>query len=1589
LATYSANIKVNVTGLTSLKGLEDRVALLRQNFTKINAAASNISAPFQNHIKALEQMNRLLVANGRLLDQQANAADRLSRTSGGKGRNGATTDSRVLEEQRRGWQQQLDLLKQRARALQENTEIMSKLLRAEGELTATSNTNLRLGKELLKNAKALLIAEEAIAKRKAAAEAEQVKTQMWVWQQQQKINEERLRAQEHYYSERNRLAAQASRDEEREAAEKQARMQRRISTAGKVGNSLLDAVTFGNGAAAAKGVANSAIRGGLAAATVGAGAMQVGADSVLRSIPGGEMLANIGGALGQGVAAMTGPLGIVGTAIHDLLSTLGHLPQSLQLATIAAFAFAPAVGGIAAQVVKGLPAIGDLGKALLNLTGISERAQPVLNSLKKTLNTAISDNAFTSGLYGLGKNEMKLPPNAGAFYERGGGTAFGNNLNTALLPKIYDGILKNIQVEYDRRMKVVSAEQSWIALLKEGAEIQKEIAKQANIEAAANQIGGKRFAIRSTNIRTQFNSGTAEQNAASIADMRARSATQIGNPNTYAKEALPGGNSLAAQSQYRQLLNDSARLQQAITSAVDREGKGRLALNAAATYGVANAERRLKLQNDVNASEQRSVQILRERNAILLEGYKAEQRVAAGQLDRASRLASLRNQKAKGEALATRTESVALGVGFPLLFGGGTGSVLGSLAGSFVGSGFGGQILGGAIGQAIDELVTKSGELRKSLSDLNAGLPQVGAGMRTTAEDVKYLSQRLGLANEETVKLLESFRVFDSGNLRKTLAEAFGGVGGFQSVDALASIVDEKTAVEAIAKLRDEVGLSVARQALDQLKINGAAGALVVLEDKLLSKQNEKNIAKAKEVTLWDRILAAAISSTTNEFYDPAKFGEDRVKNLKKADKDKADAAIAALREYYKEFDKLQKEFSDKTVNGNKKTAEQQAAEQARLNEQRLRDQIEIDNAIWNHRRQLLDQERALRRQIAEEEGKLYGLQQTGGGKNGAEIINQLATIQRDYQDAVQKLTGAQADAMQKMSSALLGVTATAAGPAPVGSRFKPTQYITGDPNSPNYRSDHAGGNYHDHLSFATREEAKSAYQALRAAGIIVTELKGMGAGVTGAHSGPGSAHHSGLAFDVPGYQWGGTGAIGSREYAGSAKVRSIIGMGNSRIAKSEGKVGVAATDIEAANAALRDQIPLLEKLMIVKGEAVIAGITSAYADQAKSLNDATSNLQLRSRLEMEGVRPEIIDGELKKADLYRKSREELQVLSNALTALGPRTEENAFSFDKLTAAIKATETGSNAAAAAIDASTQALIRQQFAQQQSDLQGQLGAVGKGFKAGFIGNAASTFESTLAKGGSVDDATRLADLTRQIDLAKLSSDAFNQSITGIGDAFATSMANGIGSLTTGAASAKQIFANMLNAMASALISAGTRMIATYIAIGLAKMFAGMSGGGHATSLEGVNMADVTKYASAPPIPFAEGGVMTSMGAMPLRRYSQGGIANRPQMAMYGEGSQPEAFVPLPDGRRIPVNLDGGDRMRQMMGRSPAEATTPVLNMSFQTTNIGGVEYVSRDQLEQAMHETRRQATKDGAKRGMSMTLDKLQQSPSTRSRVGMR
>lgn len=267
------------------------------------------------------------------------------------------------------------------------------------------------------------------------------------------------------------------------------------------------------------------------------------------------------------------------------------------------------------------------------------------------------------------------------------------------------------------------------------------------------------------------------------------------------------------------------------------------------------------------------------------------------------------------------------------------------------------------------------------------------------------------------------------------------------------------------------------------------------------------------------------------------------------------------------------------------------------------------------------------------------------------------------------------------------------------------------------------------------------------------------------------------------------------------------------------------------------------------------------------------------------------------------------------------------------------------------------------AEELANIQRRINATGTGLRAGFIGEAGAAYENQLAAGKSPQRAAEIAQLTTQLTLAQTQARALENSVFAIGEAFGTAMTTGVSALVQGTQSAQQVFAQFLDTIGSALLNAAAQMISTYVAIGIARIFAGMGGGGGGGTDPVANFnLGAAQY----------GGGLAS-----------GGPARAATPYLVGERG-PELFVPGTSGG-VMSNSD----LRASMGSAGGSSNAPVLNMSFETTSIGGVEYVSRDQLEAAMAETRRQATRDGAKRGMSMTLDRIQQSPQTRSRIGIR
>jgi tape measure domain-containing protein len=136
--------------------------------------------------------------------------------------------------------------------------------------------------------------------------------------------------------------------------------------------------------------------------------------------------------------------------------------------------------------------------------------------------------------------------------------------------------------------------------------------------------------------------------------------------------------------------------------------------------------------------------------------------------------------------------------------------------------------------------------------------------------------------------------------------------------------------------------------------------------------------------------------------------------------------------------------------------------------------------------------------------------------------------------------------------------------------------------------------------------------------------------------------------------------------------------------------------------------------------------------------------------------------------------------------------------------------------------------------------------------------------------------------------------------------------------------------------------------------------------------------------------ANGGVAAGgWKPFPVSAFANGGVVNGPTLGLVGEGKFNEAIVPLPDGRSIPVKMAGSSSRDLINNQSSSQSSSPVLSMSFETTRFGDVDYVNVEQLQRAMEETRRVAVRDGASRGASTALDRLQNSPAARRKIGLR
>jgi tape measure domain-containing protein len=831
--------------------------------------------------------------------------------------------------------------------------------------------------------------------------------------------------------------------------------------------------------------------------------------------------------------------------------------------------------------------------------------------------------------------------------------------------------------------------------------------------------------------------------------------------------------------------------------------------------------------------------------------------------------------------------------------------------------------------------------------------------------------------------------------------------------------------------------------------------------------------------------------------------------------------------------------------------------------------QADIDRieAAFEHRKELIN--------------NLYDLEETRANSIQKEAIDHQRAISNIFLDLQKKQIDARLSVMKAEGSVAGG-----APTGPGGSLAGMTQYITGDPSHPSYKPDHGTiENYHDHLAFASREAAIEAYNKLTKSGIQVTEFQGFGQGVTGPHSGPGSAHHKGLAMDVPGTQWGGSGVIGAREFAGSARVRATLGMGGGvgatpgkvtpdtkrdvlaeqakLLAGKQAAVSLTHAEVEAQQKLVIETEKYLAQIfgiaekelqtsMLQKKTAMlragatdqeiedamsieelnlkyVAGIEAANAQivRNKALKDqgAISQDELNKRNDYQNFLIGELNKELPKAikaqtDLnqaqkdapllqrIRDLKEEIKLLF-IINDIERRREELRKEYGgdekKIQEIIDLEAIKKNIE------DTRALISDFVSSTASDYKGFLKAVISGedavdalkqFQEGlkdkvltiFLDFAMAPVEKFLKESleglflpkakkedGKLPEATtkdpveatninttatnantvalekvagvltgaagqnQSADIASIVKSIGLSSgidtslnglggpapvgfdaasvfgnpEALTGAFGGVQASISESMNDIVSSFENGASSLGNALPAWDTALATNIpdalktstnetdkatptfqeslgkVTAGIGIAAGAI-MGIAAGISQIKEGGTSNVLGGIGSVLMSLGGAvggfAGFFKGANGGVAGGgWKPFPVTAFANGGMVNGPTLGLVGEGKYNEAIVPLPDGRSIPVQMKGGGGgLREAMSGSNGRASgSPILNMSFQSTNINGVEYVSRDQLEAAMAQTRKQASRDGANRGMSMTLDKLQQSPQTRNRLGMR
>ena len=927
---------------------------------------------------------------------------------------------------------------------------------------------------------------------------------------------------------------------------------------------------------------------------------------------------------------------------------------------------------------------------------------------------------------------------------------------------------------------------------------------------------------------------------------------------------------------------------------------------------------------------------------------KAAGKVFDAELKRRDSLEIAKAEKSKSRRATL--ENVALGAGFPLLFGAGPGAVLGGAAGGLYQGNPMMSVVTSAIGAQLDTFFGSAIDAGKSLREPIANFNKLKEASLFASKEQEFYIEKL----IETGRVAQATSEIQSQMIKKvgvsgvTDLAALGAASGELSrtwadftLQAQAAVAGPMTGI--LMWLKEIIKLSTATSQMQAQRLDPAAYAKA--QEQAAAKASRFGVVGDKKLyeEELNRLSTEIISNNVAKIKPQnIKISPEEREQGIKASEQQADIIKDAYRtgfrlqqqaiDLQRQATDLQRRVADDIFN------KQQQIARLQVDAERQRQQIAIETTDLEYRRRIGNEEGRVAAVMAAE-ADLIKLK----AQNEADIATKKLTLEldiakqkRDTENYIYQLNRDIDNLRRATLNYEMEVSdyrlknerliaeqrrieeAGGKNYSNVGGFQNNRQMLHGIPGYAGYDAAHATPkNIHYHFSGKSPQETIAVAQYLKDTfGYKITEFSGMGQRV-GGHA-RGSQHYKGNAFDIGGASLGRSDKdiqtamklLHARINAFLAGTGAQIATAGSQVKRPNAPVAGqtrAAGEIQALDAKeaqlKRQAISVQQRLNAVQQEGALLRLEEAvrgpkelkqrqdavkYAEaERNAIVAGNSNLQDRLAFEAQSL-----------VKLQIRKDEDAQILANATKDLNLKklTKEE---YDNI---VKAIKDGVLNTEKQIELDREALRIAQatrFEKEKAGLQSQIGVAGTGLQAGFIGAAGKTFEAEMLKSGNVQQATQLADLTTQLTLVQTQSQAVEGSILAIGDAFGTAMTSGVASLVDGTASAQEVFAEFLNTIAQALLKAAAQMIATYVAIGIARMFAGMGGG--TTSLNNANLTDVSKYAGS--------ASDFSIGSFPLAGKAAGGPVMGGTPYIVGEKG-PELFMPGRSGTIIPNNALGG-------------------------------------------------------------------------------